>query len=137
MSHDIIRAVFVGAGAVNFGGAEGPWDHSRRLEQLEEVQVVAIVDPDLPKARKVLETKLSGPFADRYKDCVVIANYLEALKTAKPHVAFIGKLGIFGEGESRLVTSYYTVIVVLRHAPLSCKTDKRIYMWTKLPMALT
>ena len=82
--------MFIGAGAVNFGGTIGPWDHSRRLEQLGGVQVVAIADPDLPKAHKVLEGKLSGGFAEMYKHCVVMPNYLEAIETAKPQVAFIG-----------------------------------------------
>ena len=87
----VLRVLFVGAGAVNFGGAEGPWDHSRRLEELGGVQVVAIADPDLPKARRVLELKLAGGSAEMYKDCLVVANYLEAIQTAKPQVAFIGK----------------------------------------------
>jgi len=86
-----MRVLFVGAGAVNFGGAEGPWDHASRLEQLGGVQVVAIADPDLPKARRVLENKLSGDFASLYRDCAVVSNYKEALETAKPDVAFIGK----------------------------------------------
>ncbi len=86
----LCKVLFIGAGAVNFGGAEGPWDHSRRLEQLGGVQVVAIADPDLPKALKVLENKLSGEFAEVYKDCVVLASYLDAIKKTKPDVAFIG-----------------------------------------------
>lgn len=85
------RVLFIGAGAVNFGGLIGPWNHSRRLEQLGKVQVVAIADPDLAKAQKILENKLSGPFADMYKDCIVMANYLDALKTAKPNMAYIGQ----------------------------------------------
>ena len=87
-----LAVLFVGAGAVNFGGAEGPWDHSRRLEQLGGVQVVAIADPDLPKAQKVLETKLSGDYAGVYRGCVVMANYLDAIKATKPDVAFIGEM---------------------------------------------
>ena len=82
--------LFVGAGGVNFGGHIGPWDHSRRLERLGGVQVVAIADPDLPKAHKVLASKLSGEHAGVYQDCVVVASYLDAIKAAKPTVAFIG-----------------------------------------------
>ena len=89
---EILRVLFIGAGTVNFGGSEGPWDHSRRLEQLGGVQVVAIADPDLPKAKKLLDTKLGGKFADMYTGCIVMANYLDAIETTKPHVAFIGKL---------------------------------------------
>ena len=87
---EVIRVIFIGAGAVNFGGAEGPWDHSKRLEQLGGVHVVGIADPDLPKAHSVLQSKLSGPCADLYKGCVVMADYSEVIKAVKPHVAFIG-----------------------------------------------
>ncbi len=86
-----IRVLFIGAGGVNFGGLIGPWNHSRRLEQINEVEVVGIADPDLPKAKKVLESKLSGESGIMYRDCIVMANYLDAIKTAKPQVAFIGE----------------------------------------------
>ena len=52
-----LRVLFIGAGAVNFGGAEGPWDNSRRLEGEGGVLIVAIADPDTPKAEQV---QLSG-----------------------------------------------------------------------------
>ena len=87
----MVRILFIGSGAVHFGGAEGPWDHSRRLETLEDVQVVAIADPDLRRATSVLERKLSSPHAAMYADCKLYASYLDALETAKPDVAFIGK----------------------------------------------
>ena len=96
-----VRVLFIGAGAVNFGGAEGPWDHSRRLEKLGGVQVVAIADPDLPKARKVLEIKLAGESAAMYKGCLVVASYLEALQTANPQVAFIGEFALMVSRSSK------------------------------------
>lgn len=85
-----LRLLFIGSGAVNFGGAEGPWDHSKRLEQLGGVKVVAIADPDLPKAEQVLKRKLSEPRADLYRDCKVYSDYRDALAAAKPDIAFIG-----------------------------------------------
>ena len=91
---DTLRVLIIGAGAVNFGGAEGPWDHSRRLERAEGVRIVGIADPDLPKARKVLERKLGTALVSEvYRQCDVYADYLDAIKSCKPHVAFIGKLG--------------------------------------------
>lgn len=87
---DNLCLLFIGSGAVNFGGAEGPWDHSRRLEQVEGVEIVAIADPDLPKAQEVLKRKQSGPHGDLYRDCKVYANYKDALAAAKPDIAFIG-----------------------------------------------
>ena len=91
-SGDVLRVLFIGAGAVNFGGAEGPWDHAKRLEELGGVQVVAIADIDLTKARRVLESKLAKPGVRAiYEGCLVVKDYLEAIQTAKPQVAFIGK----------------------------------------------
>lgn len=34
----MLRVLFVGASTVNFGGAPGPWDHSRRLEEIGGVK---------------------------------------------------------------------------------------------------
>ena len=86
-----IRVLFIGAGSGNFGGNIGPWNHSRRLEKLGGVKVVAIADPDLQKAQRVLEVKLTGESAEVYRGCLVVASYLEALQMANPQVAFIGK----------------------------------------------
>ncbi len=84
--------LFIGAGAVNFGGAEGPWDHSKRLEEIGGVEIVGIADPITSKAKEILQTKLSGAHANIYKNCVVVESYLKALEEVKPDVAFIGKL---------------------------------------------
>ena len=91
MTEKVVRVLFIGAGAVNFGGAAGPWDHSRRLERLENVCVVGIADPDLPKAQHVLEEKSRGLQAEVYRECTVHADFREALKTCCPDVAFIGQ----------------------------------------------
>ena len=86
-----LRVLFVGAGAVNFGGAEGPWDHSRRLETLEGIKIVGIADPDYPKASAVLEEKRRCPHSSAYQECSVYRSCAEALDAAKPDVAFIGQ----------------------------------------------
>ncbi len=78
---------------MNFGGAEGPWDHSRRLERLENVRIVGIADPAVSKAEEVLKRKASGPYAKVYEECAVYGDYREAIKACKPDVAFIGELG--------------------------------------------
>ena len=70
-----LRVLFTGSGAVNFGGAEEPWDHYRRLEQLGGVKVVAIADPILSKTREVLERKQSGHRRDLYRDCKVLRRF--------------------------------------------------------------
>lgn len=89
----VLRIAFVGSGAVNFGGAEGPWDHSARVERLGGVEVVAIVDPLEDKARAVLEQKQAGPHGDLYKNCVVLASCSEAIAMEderRPQAVFIG-----------------------------------------------
>ena len=86
----LIRVIFIGAGAVNFGSAEGPWDHSKRLEKLGGVKVVGIADPDLAKAHSVLQHKLSGEHALMYTGCVVEADYRQVIVKSSPQVAFIG-----------------------------------------------
>ena len=86
-----LRVLFIGAGAVNFGGAEGPWDHSRRLETLPGVRIVAIADIDTKKARDVLASKRTGAYAEVYKECEVYPGFAEAIKKKSPQVAFIGE----------------------------------------------
>ena len=74
-----IKVGFVGAGAVNFGGAEGPWDHSKRLEQLHDerfgnFKVVGLCDPDNEKAKKILgKKKVINP--DIYNDCKIYSDW--------------------------------------------------------------
>ena len=87
-----LRVCFVGSGSVNFGGAEGPWDHSQRLERLGGVRFVAIVDPLTDKARDVLAQKRSGPFASMYANCQIFADVATALQQTQFDVAFIGEL---------------------------------------------
>lgn len=86
-----LRVCFIGAGAVNFGGAEGPWDHSRRLELLGGVLIVAIVDPDTPKAEAVLQRKLNGSHSALYRECKIFADCTIALKKCQFDVAFVGE----------------------------------------------
>ena len=88
-----LRLAIVGSGAVNFGGAEGPWNHSKRLEMLGGVEIVAIADPLTEKAKSILEEKLQGEHKDLYKNCVVLASFKDILKfedDRKPHAVFIG-----------------------------------------------
>ena len=119
-----LRVLFVGASTVNFGGAPGPWDHSRRLEKLGGVkaspktdlpvgvgvrtehtlswmcliQVIGIADPDVTRAGEILERKLQGPHAHMYTDCEIFSSYQDALGSTRSgvDVAFIGEKRLFG-----------------------------------------
>lgn len=53
-------------------------------------QVVAIADPNMKRAKEILEEKLQGPYADLYRECQVFPSYLDALGKGNIDVAFIG-----------------------------------------------
>ncbi|TMW68855.1 hypothetical protein Poli38472_001011 [Pythium oligandrum] len=85
-----VRIALIGAGAVNFGGGEGPWDHATRLEKLG-VEFVAIVDPMTDKAQAQLEKRAAGKeFGHLWANCKIYASTAEMLPEAKPTAAFIG-----------------------------------------------
>ena len=87
-----LNVCFVGAGTVNFGGSNDPWNHSLRLENLGVVKIVAIVDPLKERADRILAEKLSGSHAHLYQNCTVYSEIVTALKEKKIDVAFVGKL---------------------------------------------
>ncbi len=82
----MLRIGFIGAGAVNFGGGEGPWDHASRLEQIEGLEVVGIADPNTAAAKARLAER-SHPM---YAGADVFGDYRELLETAKPDAVWIG-----------------------------------------------
>ena len=61
MTISIFNVVFAGAGGINFGSPEGPWNHSERLERLlgERLKVLAIIDPILAVSQKRIDDKLA------------------------------------------------------------------------------
>lgn len=61
MTVSIFNVVFAGAGGINFGSPEGPWNHSERLERLlgERLKVLAIIDPILAVSQKRIDDKLA------------------------------------------------------------------------------
>jgi predicted dehydrogenase len=73
-----LRIAFIGAGAANFGGGEGPWDHASRLEQIKGLRVVGVADPDLFRAMAQLRRR-RGPLyarAQAYLDAVTMLDDL-------------------------------------------------------------
>ena len=87
----VYNVCFVGAGQVNFGYGDHPWNHSKRLEMLGGVNIVAIVDPLVDRAKTILDEKQSGEHAPLYKDCHVYGDLQVAMKKEKIDIAFIGK----------------------------------------------
>lgn len=93
---DTVRIGFIGAGQINFGAfegqkAEGPWDHSKRLQEIPDVVFTCIVDPNVELANKRIEKMRSGPQGDKWAATKAFKTYKEMLDSKeKPDAAFIG-----------------------------------------------
>jgi len=99
MSSATIRLAFVGAGQVNFGGGEGPWNHVKRLEAMYvreadfPIEVVGICDPLLKQAEAVLEVRRSNPdtrYKKMWESTRVFSTLVDMLDATQPHCVFIG-----------------------------------------------
>lgn len=90
------RVVIVGAGNINFGSEEGPWNHSFRLEHKlgPRLKVVALIDPDTTRARHVLDTKCSLFVRSAYEDTQVfpdLDSYMTTVtNSSHPHAIWVG-----------------------------------------------
>ncbi len=87
----VYNVCFLGAGQVNFGYGDHPWNHSKRLEMLGGVNIVAIVDPLVDRAKAILDEKQSGEHAHLYKNCHIYEDIQDAIEKEKIHITFIGK----------------------------------------------
>ena len=47
----LIKLGWLGAGGINFGSLEGPWNHAVRMQKQNNVQFTAVVDPNLSVAQ--------------------------------------------------------------------------------------
>jgi len=97
---DSLKVAFIGAGQVNFGGGEGPWDHATRLEFISmhtSIKVVGIADPFVKRANEVLEIrqKKANGCANLWTDVQVFADYVEMMDVSKPDAVFIGTPPLF------------------------------------------
>ena len=90
MSERCLRVGFIGAGLVNFGGGEGPWDHASRIERLPNVRVVGVADPFTEAAESVLKKRRDGAYSQVYDACRVYSSTRELLQEARPDVVMIG-----------------------------------------------
>ena len=76
----ILHIAFIGAGGINFGGPTVPYNHSSRLESLGGIQVLGIVDIDVKKAKRVLQSQKDNP---TYSGCNVYETTTELLQENK------------------------------------------------------
>ncbi|KIJ22963.1 hypothetical protein M422DRAFT_196495 [Sphaerobolus stellatus SS14] len=63
------NVILIGAGEVNFGSVEGPWNHVRKLK--DRLQIIALVDPDVDRAKFALESKSKGDQAASYVNALI------------------------------------------------------------------
>ncbi|GAA5911643.1 Gfo/Idh/MocA family oxidoreductase [Sporobolomyces salmoneus] len=93
--------VFIGAGNINFGSDEGPWDHSFRLEHKlgPRLKVVALIDPSEKTAKNVLDRKRNSFVVSAYKDtriCPSLEDFVSTMKDhERPHAFIIGSPAAF------------------------------------------
>ncbi|KAK9807571.1 hypothetical protein WJX72_003082 [[Myrmecia] bisecta] len=87
-----VKVAFVGAGGINFGTPEGPWNHSARLQLLPGVTFSAICDPNLELAQKRIDTLSAGEHGDKWKGCKTFPSYQAMLDApgGPPDAVFIG-----------------------------------------------
>jgi len=76
---------FIGAGAANFGGGEGPWDHASRLEKIPGLRAVGIADPDLARAKSRLDERRGT----LWTGARAFADFRPMLDEAKPEAVWI------------------------------------------------
>ncbi|KAF9069127.1 putative oxidoreductase C terminal-domain-containing protein [Rhodocollybia butyracea] len=62
MSNENFVVIYVGAGEINFGSPEGPWNHSLRLEKSYGSRLVAlgIIDPDVARSKAQIALKVAA-----------------------------------------------------------------------------
>ncbi|GAA5849807.1 hypothetical protein JCM3766R1_007023 [Sporobolomyces carnicolor] len=93
--------VFIGAGNINFGSDEGPWDHSFRLEHKlgPRLKVVAIIDPMEKTAKTVLDRKRNSFVVSAYKDtriCPSLDDFVTTMQPdERPHAFIVGSPAAF------------------------------------------
>ncbi|WWC70175.1 uncharacterized protein I206_104123 [Kwoniella pini CBS 10737] len=91
------NVLLLGAGPINFGSTEGPWNHSKRLEQKlgERLNVVGLIDLNTERANNVLTIKRADANVKTgYEHTKVFTSIKEAGENLKgidtPHLAVLG-----------------------------------------------
>ncbi|KAI0771105.1 putative oxidoreductase C terminal-domain-containing protein [Trametes elegans] len=92
---DPVNVLLVGAGEINFGSAEGPWNHTLRLEKIlgARLRVVALIDLDESRAKAAVDAKLASPVANAYANCKLFPTVTEAARSLLsdiPQIAIVG-----------------------------------------------
>lgn len=115
-----LKIAFIGAGAVNFGGGEGPWDHASRLEKIGGVRVVGVADPGTDRAQAQLARR-HGPM---YAGARVFGSYVDMLRETRPDAVWVGVPpnvhGTAEQGKDIELACVDAGVHVFVEKPLSC-----------------
>ncbi|MCX7049498.1 MAG: Gfo/Idh/MocA family oxidoreductase [Candidatus Sumerlaeota bacterium] len=116
----------MGAGAANFGGGEGPWDHASRLEKIPGLECVGVTDPDVRLAREKLARR-RHPMFDGAK---VFPAYQAMIAECKPDTVWIGvppnAHGVCDPGRDMELKCAAAGIHLFIEKPLSCERPEKI-----------
>lgn len=90
-----VKVLIIGAGNINFGSDEGPWNHSQRLEQKlgNRLKIVGLVDPATSRAEAVLKAKSLTFAASAYADTPIypsVKDAISALSSNPPEMILLG-----------------------------------------------
>ncbi|KAK9839342.1 hypothetical protein WJX84_000989 [Apatococcus fuscideae] len=88
-AQQIIKVAFIGAGGINFGSAEGPWNHAKHISALPDVEVVGVSDINTRLAEQRIQEKQQGPEADKWSRCQAFKHYRELIRSNNPPDAVI------------------------------------------------
>ncbi|DBA89671.1 hypothetical protein WJX79_009585 [Trebouxia sp. C0005] len=90
-TNKLIKLGWIGAGGINFGSLEGPWNHAVRMQKQNNVQFTAVVDPNVTAAQKRIEQYQQGPYAKKWEGCQAFKDHQSMLQSAaKPEGVIIG-----------------------------------------------
>ena len=87
---DDIRLAFIGAGQVNFGGGEGPWNHAARFEQIDGVACAAVADVDLGRAERAILQQQKGPSPQPWARSQAFESWQKMADEVRPDAVVIG-----------------------------------------------
>ncbi|GAA93880.1 hypothetical protein E5Q_00526 [Mixia osmundae IAM 14324] len=83
---DDFNILLFGAGAINFGTVEGPWNHSFRIEHRlgPRLKIVGLIDPSIDRAKAAIKAKCDSFVRSAYQDALICASFDDFVKRAQP-----------------------------------------------------
>ncbi|UZJ55547.1 hypothetical protein CBS101457_004867 [Exobasidium rhododendri] len=74
------NVILVGAGEINFGSPEGPWNHSARLESIlgSRLCVLCVIDPDVRRSEERISERQQGDTPAAWTHTIAVRTLPEA-----------------------------------------------------------